>query len=152
LSFGREFSIGHQERQAVSADLKAIYQAATEIEALQALEQFQVKWDRKYPVISRSWRANWARVKRKQKVPFLLSLNFSLRKILKGRSAFPHDDSVYRLVYLGPSAGEPEVDDADQELERGAATVCDPLRRSLTVRGIGRNWSLIVMIPFTQKF
>jgi hypothetical protein len=29
------------------------------------------------------------------------SLNFSLRKIIKGRSAFPHDDSVYRLIYIG---------------------------------------------------
>jgi len=24
-----------------------------------------------------------------------------LRKIIKGRSAFPNDDSVYRLIYLG---------------------------------------------------
>ena len=29
------------------------------------------------------------------------SLNFSLRKILKGRSAFPNDEAVYRLIYLG---------------------------------------------------
>jgi hypothetical protein len=28
-------------------------------------------------------------------------LNFSLRKIIKGRSAFPNDDSVYRLIYFG---------------------------------------------------
>jgi hypothetical protein len=29
------------------------------------------------------------------------SLNYSLRKIIKGRGAFPNDDSVYRLIYLG---------------------------------------------------
>lgn len=29
------------------------------------------------------------------------SLNFSLRKILKNRNAFPHDEAVYRLLYLG---------------------------------------------------
>src|SRR5215475_12380518 len=29
------------------------------------------------------------------------SHNFSLRKIIKGGSAFPNDDSVYRLIYLG---------------------------------------------------
>jgi putative transposase len=28
-------------------------------------------------------------------------LNFSLRKILKNRNAFPHDEAVYRLLYLG---------------------------------------------------
>jgi transposase-like protein len=104
--------VGHKERKAVAADLKAIYQAATETEALQALEKFQIKWDKKYPVISRSWRANWARVKPMFELPaeirrvvyttnVIESLNFSLRKILKGRSAFPNDDSVYRLIYLG---------------------------------------------------
>ena len=29
------------------------------------------------------------------------SLNFSLRKIIEGRSSFPNDESVYRLIYLG---------------------------------------------------
>src|SRR5262245_65835258 len=53
--------VSHKERKAVAADLKTIYQAATETEALQALEKFQVKWDKKYPIISRSWRAEWAR-------------------------------------------------------------------------------------------
>jgi putative transposase len=104
--------VGHRERQAVATDLKAIYQAATETAALRALEQFQLKWDRKYPVISRSWRQNWARVKPMFELPaeirravyttnVIESLNFSLRKIIKGRSAFPNDESVYRLIYLG---------------------------------------------------
>jgi transposase-like protein len=104
--------VGHKERQAVAASLKEIYQAATEAEALRALDQFQLKWEKKYPVISRSWRANWARVKPMFELPqeirrvvyttnVIESLNFSLRKILKGRSAFPNDEAVYRLVYLG---------------------------------------------------
>jgi putative transposase len=104
--------VGHKERKAVAADLKTIYQAATETEALQELEKFQIKWDKKYPIISRSWRANWARVKPMFELPadirrvvyttnVIESLNFSLRKIIKGRSAFPNDDSVYRLIYLG---------------------------------------------------
>ncbi len=104
--------VSDKERKAVAADLKTVYQAATETEALQALEQFQIKWDKKYPVISRSWRANWSRVKPMFELPeeirrvvyttnVIESLNFSLRKIIKGRSAFPNDDSVYRLIYLG---------------------------------------------------
>jgi len=104
--------VSHKERKAVAADLKTVYQAATETEALQAIEKFQIKWDKKYPVISRSWRANWARVKPMFELPeeirrvvyttnVIESLNFSLRKIIKGRSAFPNDDSVYRLIDLG---------------------------------------------------
>ncbi|MFN7949481.1 MAG: IS256 family transposase [Blastocatellia bacterium] len=104
--------VSDKERKAVAADLRTIYQAATETEALQALAEFQIKWDRKYPVISRSWRANWSRVKPMFELPeeirrvvyttnVIESLNFSVRKIIKGRSAFPNDDSVYRLIYLG---------------------------------------------------
>jgi len=76
------------------------------------LEQFQIKWDEKYPVISRSWRADWARVKLMFELPmeirqvvytinFIESLDFSLRKIIKGRTVFPNDESIYRLIYLG---------------------------------------------------
>lgn len=104
--------VSEKDRKAVAAALKLIYQAATEAEALEALDQFQVNWERKYPVIARSWRANWARVKPMFELPaeirrvvyttnIIESMNFSLRKIIKGRSAFPNDDSVYRLIYLG---------------------------------------------------
>lgn len=104
--------VNYKDRKMVAADLQLVYQASTEAEALQALEQFQIKWDKKYPVISRSWRANWARVKQMFELPMEIrrvvyttnvieSLNFSLRKIIKGRNAFPNDDSVYRLLYLG---------------------------------------------------
>ena len=50
--------VGHKERKAVATDLKPIYQAATETAALQALEQFQLKWEKRYPMIARSWRGN----------------------------------------------------------------------------------------------
>jgi len=49
------------------------------------------------------------------------------------------------------TANQPEVDDADQELESGPATVCDPLRRSFTVRSARRHRSLIVMNPVCTK-
>jgi putative transposase len=104
--------VADKERKAVAADLKTIYQALTETEALQALERFQTRWDKKYPLIAKSWRANWSRVKPMFELPaeirqavyttnVIESLNFSLRKILKNRNAFPHDDAVYRLLYLG---------------------------------------------------
>ena len=43
----------------VTADLKRIYQSATEDEALLALDQFADRWDEKYPQISKSWRSHW---------------------------------------------------------------------------------------------
>jgi putative transposase len=43
----------------ITADLKEIYQAATEDEALLALEHFGDQSDKRYPQISRSWTAHW---------------------------------------------------------------------------------------------
>jgi len=104
--------VSYKERRAVAADLKPIYQAATEIEALQALDQFQIKWEKHYPMIARSWRGNWDRVRPMFELPaeirravyttnVIESLNYSLRKVLKNRAAFPHDEAVFRLIYLG---------------------------------------------------
>ena len=45
--------------KAIAADLKRIYQSATEDEALLALGQLADQWDDKYPQISRAWRTHW---------------------------------------------------------------------------------------------
>ena len=37
------------------ADLKKIYQAATVVEAEQALDDFSQAWDDKYPMIAKTW-------------------------------------------------------------------------------------------------
>ena len=48
-----------KERRAVTADLRAIYGAATLPDAEHALERFAERWDAKYPAISPSWLADW---------------------------------------------------------------------------------------------
>ena len=103
--------VGWKERKQVAADLRKIYTAATEAEAGIRLEEFAAKWDRRFPTISKSWRANWVRV-----VPFFAhppeirkivyttnaieSLNMSLRKVTKTRGSFPNDEAVFKLLYL----------------------------------------------------
>jgi putative transposase len=52
-------SVPWKDYKAVTADLKTIHQSATEDEALLALDQFADRWDKKYPQISKSWRAHW---------------------------------------------------------------------------------------------
>jgi putative transposase len=54
--------VSYKARKELAAELKAIYRAVTAEEAAAQLEEFAGKWDRSYPLISRSWRANWARV------------------------------------------------------------------------------------------
>jgi putative transposase len=54
--------VSYKDRKELAADLKTIYRAATAEQAEASLETFAAKWDARYPMISRSWRANWARV------------------------------------------------------------------------------------------
>lgn len=103
--------VSFKDRKAVAADLKAIYQATTAQEAEQRLEEFARQWDDQYPLIAKSWRANWLRL-----VPMfgyppeirravyttntIESLNMSLRKIIKTRASFPSDEAAFKLLYL----------------------------------------------------
>ena len=103
--------VGWQERKAVAADLKLIYRAATESEAERALGEFERKWDRKFPSISKSWRIHWPELITFLKYPAEIrkaiyttnaieSVNRSLRKITKNRGVFPHPESMLKLYYL----------------------------------------------------
>ena len=103
--------VSWKERKEVATDLKAIYRSATVSEAEQALENFTEKWDRKYPSISKSWRANWSELitffdypPEIRKVIYTTNaiegVNRSLRKISKNRGVFPHQQSVFKLYYL----------------------------------------------------
>ena len=104
--------ISYKDRKAVAADLKPIYTAVTEDEALYSLELFAEKWDARYPIIAKSWRANWSKINPMFRFPqeirraiyttnVIESLNYSLRKITKTRAAFPNEESALKLLWLG---------------------------------------------------
>ena len=101
-----------KERRAVATDLRAIYGAATVSDAELALERFAERWDAKYPAISPSWLADWDRLTVLFDYPPAIrrvvyttnaieSLHYSLRKVLKGRGAFPNDEAIVKLLYMG---------------------------------------------------
>jgi len=100
-----------KDRKAVAKDLKSIYGAATIKEAEHALDKFSDTWDGKYPAISPSWRADWERLtvffdysseirRAVYTTNAIESLNYSLRRMLKNRGAFPNDDSISKILYL----------------------------------------------------
>jgi len=100
-----------KRRKEVAADLRKIYQAATEAEAEVHLCEFEVHWASQYPMVSQVWRRNWEHVR-----PFFAhpedirkaiyttnaieSLNMSLRKIIKTRGSFPNEEAAMKLLYL----------------------------------------------------
>jgi putative transposase len=100
-----------KHRKALAADLRTIYNAPTVSAAEAALEQFAARWDELYPRISQSWRRHWPKLitlfdypPEIRKVIYttnaIESLNYSLRRVLNNRGAFPDDDSVRKLLFL----------------------------------------------------
>jgi len=103
--------VGCKERKQVANDLKQVYQSVTEEEALLALEQFETKWDDKFPNIGRSWRNNWDNVATLFQYPQAIrkviyttnaieSLNSVIRKATKNRKIFSHDNSAFKIIFL----------------------------------------------------
>jgi transposase-like protein len=100
-----------KDYKAITSDLKRIYQSITEEDALISLDQFEQRWDSKYPNISRSWRNNWQNISTLFNYPddirkaiyttnAIESLNSVIRKAIKKRKLFPHDESAKKLIYL----------------------------------------------------
>lgn len=100
-----------KDYKAVTADLKRIYQSATEDEALRELDTFAERWDDDYPQISRSWRAHWQNLRTIYDYPPAIrkviyttnaieSLNSVIRKATKRRKLFPNDEAAMKVVYL----------------------------------------------------
>ncbi len=103
--------VSWKDYKAVTADLKRIYQSATEAEASQQLERFADTWDTRYPKIAQSWRAHWDNLITLFEYPpeirkaiyttnAIESLNSVIRKATKRRKLFPNDDSAMKVVYL----------------------------------------------------
>ena len=103
--------VSYKDLKALMADLKAVYAAVDENAALNALEVFSERWDKKYPKNSISWKNNWPNLspyfKYPQEVRRLIyttnaieGFNRQLRKVTKAKSVFPTDDSLLKMLYL----------------------------------------------------
>lgn len=103
--------VSWKDYKAVTADLKTIYQAPTEIAGLQALEKLSEKWQKQYPLISKGWYDNWSHLATFFNYPEEIrkaiyttnaveSLNSVIRRVIKKRNVFPTDESVFKVVWL----------------------------------------------------
>ena len=103
--------VSYKDIKVLIADLKLVYKAATEENALLNLELFDEKWGKKYPKIAISWKNNWPRLstyfKYPQEIRTLIyttntieGYNRQLRKVTKNKSVFPTDDSLLEMLYL----------------------------------------------------
>ena len=103
--------VSYKDLKLLMADLKAVYAAVDEQTAMDALDSFAERWDRKYPKISQSWRENWPNLSTYFKYPqemrkliyttnAIEGFNRQLRKVTKSKAVFPTDDSLFKMLYL----------------------------------------------------
>jgi putative transposase len=92
-------------------DLKFVYQAISEKEALVALEQLKDKWMDKYPLAVKPWVEHWDDLAGFFKYPAELrkiiyttnaieNLHRRFRKVTKNRAVFANDDALFKMLYL----------------------------------------------------
>jgi putative transposase len=103
--------VPYKDRKGIIEALKPIYKAPTEQAARDALEEFGELWNKKYPLIYRSWDANWENLTHYlnytdeiRKVIYttnaIESLNMSLRRVTKVKGSFPNDQAALKLLFM----------------------------------------------------
>jgi len=103
--------VGYKDIKKLMADLKQVYQAATEEEALDALTRFKSTWGKAYPSCVKSWEENWDILSTFFAYPpevrriiyttnIIEGLNRQFRQITKNKPSFTNDDSLKKMLYL----------------------------------------------------
>ena len=103
--------VASKDQKAFMADLKPVYKADTKQEAEINLEALSNKWERKYPVVIKSWQDNWHKLSTYFKYTAdirriiyttntIEGFHRQVRKVTKTKGAFPNDNALLKLVYL----------------------------------------------------
>ncbi|MEG3040665.1 MAG: IS256 family transposase [Clostridium sp.] len=103
--------IPYKDRKAFVSDLKTVYSAVNEENAMNNLMSLKDKWDKKYPNAIKSWEDNWDNLSTFFAFPnnirkiiyttnVIESLNSQFRKVTKTKLIFPNDDSLLKMLYL----------------------------------------------------
>lgn len=93
-------------------DLKLIYQAISKEAAEMELDNLESKWGKKYPIVIKSWRNKWEHLSVYFKYPeeirriiyttnIIESVHRQFRKLTKTKGAFPNENSLLKLLYMG---------------------------------------------------
>jgi putative transposase len=103
--------IASKDSKTFMKDLKCVYQAVNEEEALNALDVLESTWGHKYLIVIQSWRNNWDNLSTYFAFPpeirkiiyttnALEGFNRQLRKFTKIKTSFPTDESLRKSLYL----------------------------------------------------
>lgn len=103
--------VASKDQRAFIADLKPVYRADHEAQALTELDALKEKWGRKYPMVIGSWETNWPKLSTYFKYPagirkLIYTTNTiegyhrQIRKVTKNKGVFTSDMALLKLIYL----------------------------------------------------
>lgn len=103
--------VSYKDIKTLMSDLKLVYTAVTEDEALNNLIRFKEKWSKSYPSCVKTWEDNWdilstffAYPAEIRKIIYTTNiiegLNRQFRQITKNKPSFTNDESLRKMLYL----------------------------------------------------
>lgn len=103
--------VSTKDKAAVISGLREVYRAPSESAARVALDRFEASYGKTYPLVVSSWRKNWAELstffgfsvelrRLMYTTNVIESFHRQLRKVTKGKSLFPSDESLLKMLYL----------------------------------------------------
>ena len=104
--------IASADQKPFMKDLKLVYQATTKAVAEDELLKLDEKWGKKYPIVLNSWNNKWENLSYYFKYPkeirkimyttnIIESVHRQFRKLTKTKGAFPNENSLMKLLYMG---------------------------------------------------
>ena len=104
--------VASKNQKEFMADLKPVYKALTREAAETALDELEEKWGSKYPIVIKSWRNKWQNLSVYFKYPAdirrviyttnaIEAVHRQFRKLTKTKGAFPNENSLLKLLYMG---------------------------------------------------
>ena len=103
--------VNYKDRKEFCSDMKPIYKAVNEDEALENLMRFEEKWGKKYPYAIKVWQNNWDGIKTmfeySTEIRHVIyttnaieGFNNGVKRITKTKSSFPSNEALFKLLYL----------------------------------------------------
>jgi putative transposase len=100
----------------VTLDLKAVYSANDGAQAAARFTEFTAKWGGRYGAVVKLWKENWSRIISFSALPdevrrvlsavnALDTLHVNIKKGVKKRGTFPHEEEALKLLYAASRLG-----------------------------------------------
>jgi putative transposase len=103
--------VASKDQKIFISELKPVYRADNESQALDELAKLKEKWNKKYPMVIGSWENNWPKLSTYFKYPadirrLIYTTNTiegyhrQIRKVTKNKGVFTSDMALLKLIYL----------------------------------------------------